>query len=499
MTMRTAVTSGQIASAFHPGESERSTVDTWLTAALDSPRTSARRSCALPARGRRRTASPPAPSSSSTSRTSGGRSRPPGLGEPGDGGQVAAALPRRRNRGPPRHPDRPDAHRSPTTSSAASSAARSTNPRPGRSGGRPGPSPPRRASARPRSAARGAATSPGPDRSGDFLSDRTSILGYVGVHPAGCVLGFQPAPGTRDTASSRPGPTPSRPSCARRCCAGPPSGRRTMPWPSSAGPPRTSRRRPGVTLVLDVALDAPARTWLRSHPEITVHCVTGAGWLGLLHRLACAVDPGQLAELQEVQRRIRRARRAAAAEFSWSRGQDGSAPLLRRSPAAPRAGAAQPGPRPGHPGHLRCRRGRRAARRRGHSVRRVARRSGVSPGGSARPSPGWRRKRSSRSTRAGTCCPRRRRATSPRPTRRAGCSARRSPAGWRRRAASCHPSSTSTRRASSGATNSGSSPMRARSTWTCRTSWRERPPCRASAPCSSASPSSSGSSSRSSA
>jgi DNA-binding GntR family transcriptional regulator/transposase len=166
---------------------------------------------------------------------------------------------------------------------------------------------------------------------GEFLSDRTSILSYVGVLPAGCVLGFQPAPGTRDAASS-----PARVDAVETIlCA----AMLRRPVGATADATSVLRRAaahlpstPGVTLVLDTALDAPARTWLRGHPEITVHCVTGAGWLGLLHRIACAVDPGQLAELQEVQRRIRRARRAAAAEFSWSRDQDGAAPLSADPP-----------------------------------------------------------------------------------------------------------------------------------------------------------------------
>ena len=150
----------------------------------------------------------------------------------------------------------------------------------------PRPSPPRRASARPPSAGRGAATSPGtgPRR---FLSDRTSILSYVGVLPAGCVLGFQPATGARAT-RRRPGPGRRRRDHPLRGDAAQ-AGRGTTAdghAPVSAGPPTDLPSTPAVTLVLDTALDAPARTGSAVTPRSRCTAVTGAGWLGLLHRIA---------------------------------------------------------------------------------------------------------------------------------------------------------------------------------------------------------------------
>ncbi len=86
-----------------------------------------------------------------------------------------------------------------------------------------------------------------------------------------------------------------------------------------------------VTLVVDIAVDAQVQRWLRAHPEITVHAVTPRQWPALLHRIATAVDPGQLAELRDVQRRIRLACRRGSDEFVWTRAPSGSPPIRRET------------------------------------------------------------------------------------------------------------------------------------------------------------------------
>lgn len=215
----------------------------------------------------------------------------------------------------------------------------------------------------------------------DFLTDRASILTYVGVHPFGCALGFQSATGTRDTPAS-----PARADavetivCAALLCR-PIGGHAGAEDDAMAVLRRAAARlpsAPAVTLVLDVALDAPARTWLPHHPEITAHSVTGDGWLALLHRLADAIDPGQLAELKEIQRRIRLLRRDPAAGFDWSRSEG--------IPSSSNAGSL-PGPEPLSDDLAQVIRAICAAVADGElhaaeaiSVRRVARRSGISPG-----------------------------------------------------------------------------------------------------------------------
>ena len=218
---------------------------------------------------------------------------------------------------------------------------------------------------------------------GDFLSHRASILAYVGVHPSGCVLGLHAATGSRGTPAS-----PVRVDavetilCAALPCR-PVLGDDGATTGDAAAVLRRAAERlpptPAISLVLDMALDATARNWLLRHPEITVHSVTGADWLGLLHHLADAVDPGQLAELQEVQRLLR-LRRDPTAEFVWSRDEGASsalavrlAPQLEAEPLAHdltpviRAVCAAIADGELHAGEA-------------ISVRRVARRSGVSPG-----------------------------------------------------------------------------------------------------------------------
>jgi DNA-binding GntR family transcriptional regulator len=153
----------------------------------------------------------------------------------------------------------------------------------------------------------------------------TSILTYVDVHPSGCALGFHPSSG----------PSAGTTSAARTdvietiiCAAlmrSPVRGRvETADHTSNAvAVLRRAAERlpltPAVTLIIDVELGAAARQWLSRHPEIKAYAVTADGWLGMLHRVADAVDPRQLAELREVQRQIRIARADAAEKFSWCR------------------------------------------------------------------------------------------------------------------------------------------------------------------------------------
>ena len=140
-------------------------------------------------------------------------------------------------------------------------------------------------------------------------------------------------------------------------------GESTGPTPSrcSAERPNGFRCSPTVTLIIDAELDAAARQWLSRHPEIKAHAVTGDGWLGMLHRVADAVDPQQLAELREVQRLIRLARRDAAEEFTWCRATATSSSAAHTaSDCCDRASRRQP--HPSRPGHLHRHRRRESCR-----------------------------------------------------------------------------------------------------------------------------------------
>lgn len=156
-----------------------------------------------------------------------------------------------------------------------------------------------------------------------FLDDRTAVLVHVGVHSSGSVLGLRAATGTRAAPAS-----PARADAVETilCAAlyrSPTGGQDGAAEDDAVAVLRRVAEQlpspPALTLVTDVAVDAAARTWLQSHPEITVRSVTGDDWFGQLHRLADAIDPGQLTELQEVQHLIRLTRRDAGAEFVWSR------------------------------------------------------------------------------------------------------------------------------------------------------------------------------------
>ncbi len=172
---------------------------------------------------------------------------------------------------------------------------------------------------------------PQPELEASLLRDlATSILTYIDVHPSGCALGFHAASG----ASTHSPLTPRRIDvietvvCAALLCR--PLGRRddeAAPDPPDAlAVLRRAAGRlpatPAVTLIVDVELDAAARQWLSRHPEITAHSVTGDAWLGMLHAVAAAVDPRQVADLREVQRRIRQAHNSGATEFVWVEGAD---------------------------------------------------------------------------------------------------------------------------------------------------------------------------------
>ena len=219
-----------------------------------------------------------------------------------------------------------------------------------------------------------------------FLGDlSTSLLTYVDVHPSGCALGFQTSIGT-----STGGTSAARTDAIETIiCAGllrsPVRGHGEMADDASdavAVLRRAAKRLPlnsAVTLVIDAELDAAARQWLSRHPGITAHAVTGNRWLCMLHCVADAVDPRQLVELREVQHLIRRARSNAAEEFTWCRAASAS------SSSAQAASDAETEPLVGN--LTQVVRGICTAIAEGElqagdsiSARRIARRSGVSPG-----------------------------------------------------------------------------------------------------------------------
>ncbi|MFI6674060.1 helix-turn-helix domain-containing protein [Kribbella sp. NPDC050470] len=158
-----------------------------------------------------------------------------------------------------------------------------------------------------------------------------STLVYLDVHRAGCVLGFHPLSE----------PSPSRPPGVRLdametvLCATLLSGRIAGHGPARAGAGeraiailrRAAERLPSVrpiTLFVDVELTASAHLWLAGNPDFTAYSFTGEHWLGLLHRVADAVDPTQLDELREIQRLVRVARSEGARQFTWSRAPEAS-------------------------------------------------------------------------------------------------------------------------------------------------------------------------------
>jgi DNA-binding GntR family transcriptional regulator/transposase len=214
----------------------------------------------------------------------------------------------------------------------------------------------------------------------------TSILTYVDVHPSGCALGFHPSSGASAGGTSAARTDVIETIICAALLRSPVRGHvETADHTSDvvAVLRRAAERlpsTPAVTLIIDAELDAAARRWLSRHPEIKAHAVTGDGWLGMLHRVADAVDPQQLAELREVQRLIRLARRDAAEEFTWSRTTAPSSSSAARTASdaeteLPAANLTQ------------VVRGICAAIAEGElqagdsiSARRTARRSGVSPG-----------------------------------------------------------------------------------------------------------------------
>lgn len=134
-----------------------------------------------------------------------------------------------------------------------------------------------------------------------FLGDlSTSILAYVDVYPSGCALGFQASSG-----ASRGGTSTARTDIIETivCAAllrSPVRGQGEAVTDASDAVAvlcRAAERlplTPAVTLIIDAELDPPARQWLSCHPEIKAHAVTGDDWLGMLHCVADAVDPRQL-------------------------------------------------------------------------------------------------------------------------------------------------------------------------------------------------------------
>lgn len=150
-----------------------------------------------------------------------------------------------------------------------------------------------------------------------------SIISYVGVHPAGCVLGFHAA------SAAPPRDTASRPLYVdvieTIVCASLLRASRSDPEAPDALDvlSRAAERLPSTTaveLVIDVELDEKARRWLAARPWITAHALPGDHWLGMVHGVAGIVDPQQIDELRAVQGRIRAARRESAGTFEWSRG-----------------------------------------------------------------------------------------------------------------------------------------------------------------------------------
>ena len=213
----------------------------------------------------------------------------------------------------------------------------------------------------------------------------TSILTYVDVHPSGCALGFHPSSGASAGGTSAARTDVIETIICATLLRSPVRGHvETMDDASDAvAVLRRAAERlpltPAVTLIIDAELDAAARQWLSRHPEITAHAVTGDRWLGMLHRVADTVDPRQLAELREVQRLIRLARRDAAEKFSWCRATPTS------SSAARTVSDAETEPPAGN--LTQVVRGICTAIADGElqagdaiSARRIARRSGVSPG-----------------------------------------------------------------------------------------------------------------------
>jgi DNA-binding GntR family transcriptional regulator len=165
-----------------------------------------------------------------------------------------------------------------------------------------------------------------PEPHGAFQGDlSTSILTYVDVHPSGCALGFHPSSGAPAGGTSVARTDVIETIICAALLRSPVRGHvETADDTSNAvAVLRRAAERlpltPAVTLIIDAELDAAARQLLSRHPEIKAHAVTGDGWLGMLHRVADTVDPRQLAELREVQRLIRLARRDGAEEFSWCR------------------------------------------------------------------------------------------------------------------------------------------------------------------------------------
>jgi DNA-binding GntR family transcriptional regulator/transposase len=213
----------------------------------------------------------------------------------------------------------------------------------------------------------------------------TSILTYVDVHPSGCALGFHPSSGPSAGGTSAARADVTETIICAALLRSPVRGHGGTADDASDAVAVLSRaaerlpHTPAVTLIIDAELDAPARQWLSCHPAIKAHAVTGDGWLGMLHRVVDAVDPQQLAELREVQRLIRLARRDAAEEFTWSR------PTAPSSSAARAASAAETALPAGN--LTQVVRGICTAIAEGElqagdsiSARRIARRSGFSPG-----------------------------------------------------------------------------------------------------------------------
>ena len=219
-----------------------------------------------------------------------------------------------------------------------------------------------------------------------FLTDlSTSILTYVDFHRWGCALGFQTSSG-----ASTGGTSAARTDAIETIiCAGllrsPYRGHgETVDDASDAVAVlrRAGERLPlnsAITLIIDAELNAGARQWLSRYPEIKAHAVAEDRWLCMLHCLADAVDPRQLVELREVQHLIRQARSEAAEEFTWCRAASTSSSATRAVSDAlsePLAGNL-----------TQVVRGICTAITEGElqpgdsiSARRIARRSGVSPG-----------------------------------------------------------------------------------------------------------------------
>jgi DNA-binding GntR family transcriptional regulator len=153
------------------------------------------------------------------------------------------------------------------------------------------------------------------------------ILGYVGVHTAGCALGFHAASGAPTRGgSARPAhvdvvETIVCASLLRRPLPGAPtSGDASRALDVLRRAAERLSTTPAVDLVIDVELDEKARRWLADRPWITVHCVPGDNWFGMVHGIVDMLDPRQIGELREIQSLIRAARRRSAGEFVWSRG-----------------------------------------------------------------------------------------------------------------------------------------------------------------------------------